>query len=76
MSISWCQTLGNTTTYSGTRVDYEDCVALAKFHKDELDLERLAAHFHEMVSYDIAELRLKPNINIFLELLQEGTQND
>ena len=60
----------------GTKVDYEDCVALAKFHKDELDLERLAAHFHEMVSYDIAELRLKPNINIFLELLQEGTQND
>ena len=60
----------------GTRVDYEDCVALARFHKKELDLKKLAAHFNEMVSYDIAENRLRPNIDIFLEQLQEGTQND
>ena len=56
----------------GTRVDYEDCVMLATAHKDELDLERLAAHFHEMVSYDIAEERLRPNIGYFLERLREG----
>lgn len=56
----------------GTRVDFEDCVLLAKAHKDELDLERLVAHFHEMVSYDVAEYRLKPNINHFLELLEES----
>lgn len=56
----------------GTRVDYEDCVMLATAHKDELDLEKLANHFHEMVSYDVAEERLRPNINYFLERLREG----
>lgn len=56
----------------GTRVDYEDCVMLATAHKDELDLEKLATHFHEMVSYDVAEERLRPNIDDFLERLREG----
>ena len=56
----------------GTRVDYEDCIMLATAHKDELDLEKLATHFHEMVSYDIAEERLRPNIDYFLELLREN----
>ncbi|MFK5927420.1 MAG: hypothetical protein QM483_12365 [Desulfuromusa sp.] len=56
----------------GTRVDYEDCVMLATAHMDELDLERLATHFHEMVSYDVAEERLRPNIDYFLERLREG----
>ena len=60
----------------GTRVDFEDCVMLATTHKDVLDLERLVAHFHEMIGYDVAEDRLGPNINHFLERLREGEQND
>lgn len=56
----------------GTRVDFEDCVLLAEAHKNELDLEKLVAHFHEMVNYDVAEYRLRPNINHFLDLLGES----
>lgn len=56
----------------GTRVDFEDCVMLATAHQDELDIERLVAHFHEMVAYDVAEERLRPNIEHFLELLSEA----
>ena len=56
----------------GTNVDYEDCMMLATAHKDELDIEKLTAHFHEMVSYDVAEKRLRPNIDYFLGLLREG----
>lgn len=56
----------------GTNVDYEDCMMLATAHKDELDIEKLTAHFHEMVSYDVAEERLRPNIDYFLGLLREG----
>lgn len=59
----------------GTNVDYEDCVMLAVAHKDALDLDRLVEHFQEMVSYDVAEERLGPNIDHFLELLREGKQN-
>ena len=56
----------------GTNVDFEDCLMLATAHSEELDIDRLVAHFHEMVSYDVAEERLKPNIDHFLELLREG----
>ncbi len=59
----------------GTRVDYEDCVMLATAHRDELDLERLVTHFRKMVSYDVAEERLRPNIDHFLTLLREGEDN-
>jgi len=60
----------------GTQVDFNDCVMLAKAHKDELDLDKLIAHYNEMVSYDVAEKRLRPNIDHFLELLREVDQND
>jgi hypothetical protein len=60
----------------GTNVDYEDCVMLATAHKDELDLNKLVAHYHEMVSYDVAEERLRPNIDHFLARLRKGEDND
>lgn len=47
----------------GTKVDFEDCMMLAEAHKDTLDLERLTSHFLEMVSYDVGEVRLRPNID-------------
>jgi hypothetical protein len=55
----------------GTRVDFEDCLRLVEARREEIDIEKLINHFHEMVSYDVAEDRLRPNIDHFLELLQE-----
>lgn len=55
----------------GTRVDFEDCVNLALAHRNEIDLDRLFNHFHEMVSFDVAEDRLRPNIDYFLALLKK-----
>ena len=55
----------------GTRVDFEDCLELVEARQEEIDLERLIQHFHEMVSYDVAEDRLRPNIDHFLGLLRE-----
>jgi len=55
----------------GTRVDFEDCLSLAEAHHAELDIDRLVRHFSEMVRYDVAEERLRPNIAHFLELLRE-----
>ncbi len=59
----------------GTRVDFEDCLMLAAAHGDELDLERLVAHFNEMIGYDVAENRLRPHMDHFLELLRENKQD-
>ena len=55
----------------GTRVDYDDCVMLAEAHIATLSIDRLVAHFNEMVLYDVAEERLKPNITHFVDLLRE-----
>ena len=55
----------------GTNVDFEDCLGLAEARREEIDIERLVQHFHEMVSYDVAEIRLRPNIDHFVKLLRE-----
>lgn len=55
----------------GTSVDFEDCLGLAEARQEEIDIKRLIHHFHEMVSYDVAEDRLRPNIDHFLVLLRE-----
>jgi len=55
----------------GTSVDFEDCLSLAEARREEMDIERLIHHFNKMVSYDVAEYRLRPNIDHFLVLLRE-----
>jgi hypothetical protein len=55
----------------GTRVDFQDCLSLAEAHREEIDVERLVRHFHEMVSYDVSENRLRLNIDHYLSLLRE-----
>ena len=54
----------------GTGVDFEDCIALAEYRRKEIDIKKLRSHFNEMVSYDIAQDRLRPNIDRFIELLR------
>ena len=55
----------------GTRVDFDDCVNLAEAHQATLDIQQLVRHFIDLVRYDVAEHRLRPNIDHFLELLKE-----
>ena len=55
----------------GTRVDFEDCLALAEARISEIDVNSLAEHYREMIKYDIAEERLKPHMDHFIDLLRE-----
>jgi len=55
----------------GTRVDFDDCLELAAAHWNEIDLDKLVRHFHCMVSFDVGEDRLRPNIDHFVDLLEE-----
>lgn len=55
----------------GTRVDFEDCLSLTEAHRDQIDIGKLIEHFNEMISYDVAEDRLKPNMGHYLDLLRE-----
>lgn len=56
----------------GDRVDFDDCISLAEAHKGDLDIGRLVEHFNELVSYDIAEERLRPHMDHFLDRLREA----
>jgi len=60
----------------GTTVDFDDCLALAAALGEKLDRQRLADHFDEMISYDISQDRIRPNMVIFLERLNERDSND
>ena len=55
----------------GTTVDFEDCLNLAEARTSEIEINRLIQHYCEMISYDISEKRLRPNIDHFLNLLRE-----
>lgn len=55
----------------GTSVDFEDCLNLVEAHHEALEIEKLIRHFCEMVRYDVAEHRLRPNIDHLLGLLKE-----
>jgi len=55
----------------GTRVDFDDCLSLAEAHRANLDIDRLVGHFNELISFDVAEARLRPHMQHFLELLQK-----
>ena len=55
----------------GTRVDFDDCVNLAEAHQATLDIQQLVHHFIDLVRYDVADHRLRPNIDHFLDLLKE-----
>lgn len=54
----------------GTRVDFDDCLSLAEAHREALDIARLIDHFHELIRYDVAEVRLAPHMEHFLDLLR------
>ena len=56
----------------GTSVDFDDCLSLAKYQQGKIDIDKLFDHYHELVGYDVAQDRLRPNIDHFLHLLKEG----
>jgi hypothetical protein len=60
----------------GTRVDFDDCLMLARAHAQSLNPERLRQHYQALISYDVAQERLRPNIDHFLELLNQRERHD
>jgi len=57
--------------FRATPVDFEDCLALVRTRREEIDLERLTHHYLEMASYDVSEKRLIVNLEDFLTRLRE-----
>lgn len=56
--------------FRGTRVDIDDCIALIKYRKDSIDLDRLKNRYRETASYSISEEKVNRNLDLFLERMK------
>lgn len=54
--------------FRGTNVDNEDCLALIKDKKEEIDFELLDKRFKETASFDVSEDKIVKNWEHFLKL--------
>ena len=55
--------------FRGTGVDMEDCLALVKARKAEIDTKELIRRFNEIALYDVSESKVRGNLEHFRRLL-------
>ncbi len=55
--------------FRGTGVDMEDCLALVKARKANIDTKELIRRFNETASYDVSEDKVRRNLEHFKKLL-------
>ena len=65
------QTQGSSDCVWWYSHDLDRSEGLAEARGEKIDIEKLIKNFHEMISYDVGEIRLKLNIDHFLELLRD-----
>jgi len=58
--------------FRGTAIDNEDCLALLKSKKSEIDMDKLDKRFKETASYDVSEESVIKNWEHFLTLVKKG----
>lgn len=57
--------------FRGTGVDFDDCLDLIKFKREDINLEMLKERFLETSSYEIAQDRVNKNLKSFLRLIMK-----
>ena len=57
--------------FRGETIDIEDCLALIRGKKKEIDLKLLVERFRETASFDISEKRINKNLDYFLNRLRK-----
>jgi|YelNatPaOPRAMG01_1025707.scaffolds.fasta_scaffold55115_3 hypothetical protein len=57
--------------FRATAVDIEDCIALIKNKRKQIDIRKLKSRFIETASFDTSEERLNKNFEHFLKILRK-----
>ncbi len=57
--------------FRGTGVDFEDCLGLVKFKREDINLEVLKRRFLKTSSYETAQDRVNKNLDSFLRLIMK-----
>lgn len=60
-----------TKLFRGTSVDMDDCLALVRVKRAEIDLAKLKNRFLETAKYDISEKKIVRNLEHFIDRLNE-----
>ena len=62
--------------FRGTGIDMEDCLALFKAKKKDIDMRILEERFHQTASFDVSEEKVSKNFLHFLNIIKrEGLYN-
>lgn len=64
-----------TKLFRGTSADIEDCLALMRHKKNNIDIQVFEQRFRATASYDISEERVLKNLVYFLRLTKERNSN-
>ncbi len=62
--------------FRSSAIDIEDCLNLVEARRQEIDLQRLEAHFRKTASFDIAQEKVMKNFEHFLRLVREEELTD
>lgn len=57
--------------FRGTDIDMEDCLALIKAKRKEINIERLKERYCQTASFDISEDKVNKNLKYFFKILKE-----
>jgi hypothetical protein len=57
--------------FRGSAVDFDDCLMLARAHKDLIDFGLLDRHFRDTARYDVSENRVLGHLGSFFDLLRK-----
>ncbi|MBF0493807.1 MAG: hypothetical protein HQL28_01590 [Candidatus Omnitrophica bacterium] len=57
--------------FRGTSIDIEDCLALVRRKRTEIDMERFIGRFNETASYDVSEDKARGNLEYFKKILRK-----
>jgi len=61
--------------FRGTSVDIEDCLALIKHKRSEIDMNLLTARFRKTASFDVSEDKVNKNFSYFVSILNKKGVN-
>ena len=57
--------------FRGTTIDEEDCLALIKARKNEIDIGILKQRYRDTASFDVCEEKVNKNLDYFLDILKK-----
>jgi len=57
--------------FRGSGIDMEDCLALMRAKRKEIDIGKLTERFNETASYDISEDKVRKNLEHFKKLIDK-----